>query len=115
VNKIEPGRLSRSANSGGNLMKNYILGSLATVVLILALAMPASVPAAPAAKNPAPVPAAAPAAEPHPEIRDAIESLRNARMHLQHAAHDFGGHRAEALRATDEAIHQLQLCLKYDR
>ena len=32
-------------------MKNYILGSLASVVLILALAMPASVPAAPAAKS----------------------------------------------------------------
>jgi hypothetical protein len=34
---------------------------------------------------------------------------------MQHAAHDFGGHRVEALRATDEAIHQLEICLKYDR
>jgi hypothetical protein len=33
---------------------------------------------------------------------------------MEHAAHDFGGHRADALRATDEAIHQLELCLKYD-
>jgi hypothetical protein len=96
-------------------MKNWILSSLATATMILALAMPASVPAAPAAKNPAPAPAAAPAAEPHPEIRDAIASLRNARMHLQHAAHDFGGHREDALRATDEALRQLQICLKYDR
>jgi hypothetical protein len=92
-------------------MKNWILSSLATVAMILALAMPA----APAPKTPQPAPAAAPAAEPHPEIRDAIASLRNARMHLEHAAHDFGGHRADALRATDEAIHQLQECLKYDR
>jgi hypothetical protein len=33
----------------------------------------------------------------------------------EHAAHDFGGHRVEAIRATDEAIHQLEECLKYDR
>ena len=91
-------------------MKNWMLSSLAIVTLILALAMPASVPAAPP-KNPP----AAPAAEPHPEIREAIGALRNARMHMEHAAHDFGGHRADALRATDEAIHQLEICLKYDR
>jgi hypothetical protein len=95
-------------------MKNWMLSSLAIVTLILALAMPASVPAAPP-KNPPPAPAAAPAAELHPEIHDAIAALRNARMHMQHAAHDFGGHRADALRATDEAIHQLEICLKYDR
>jgi hypothetical protein len=41
--------------------------------------------------------------------------LRHAREHLEHAAHDFGGHRVEALRATDEAIRQLEICLKYDR
>ena len=34
---------------------------------------------------------------------------------MNRAAHDFGGHRAEALRATDEAIRQLQICLRYDR
>jgi hypothetical protein len=100
-------------------MKNWISSSLAAVAMILtmilALAMPASVPAAPAASNPPPAPAAIPAAEPHPEIREAIASLRRARMHLDHAAHDFGGHRVDALRATDEAIHQLQICLQYDR
>ena len=36
-------------------------------------------------------------------------------MHLQEAAHDFGGHRVEALKATDEAIRQLQICLQYDK
>jgi hypothetical protein len=56
-----------------------------------------------------------PAAERHPQIREAIESLRNARHHLQEAAHDFGGHKVEAMRATDEAIRQLEICLKYDR
>ncbi len=56
-----------------------------------------------------------PAAERHPEIHRAIEALRNARAHLQEAAHDFGGHKADAIRATDEAIHQLEICMKYDR
>jgi hypothetical protein len=54
-------------------------------------------------------------AEPrHPEIRAALESLHNAKDHLQHAAHDFGGHRADAIRAIDDAIHQLEICMKYD-
>jgi hypothetical protein len=96
-------------------MKNWILSLLAAVAMVLALAMPASVPAAPAPKNPQPAPAAAPAAEPHPEIREAIAALRNARAHMEHAAHDFGGHRVDALRATDDAIRQLEICLRYDR
>ena len=58
-------------------------------------------------------PAAAP--EPHPQIREAIASLRRAKEHLEHAAHDFGGHRVEAIRATDVAIHQLEECLHYDK
>ena len=57
----------------------------------------------------------APAAEPrHPEIRRALESLHNAKAHLEAAAHDYGGHRVEAIKAIDEAIHQLDVCLKYD-
>jgi hypothetical protein len=55
------------------------------------------------------------APERHPEIREAIAALRNAKAHLQSAAHDFGGHRVEAIRATDEAIHQLEVCMQYDR
>jgi hypothetical protein len=60
-------------------------------------------------------PAGVPAAEPHPEIHAAINSLRHAREHLNHAAHDFGGHRVEAIAAIDRAIEQLQVCLQYDR
>jgi hypothetical protein len=56
-----------------------------------------------------------PAPEPHPEIREAIASLRRAKEHMQHAAHDFGGHRVEAIEATDNAIRQLELCLKFDK
>jgi len=98
-------------------MKTNLLFLCATVAAAFALSF--SVPS-PAAPNPTPAPAAAaaapaPAPEPHPEIRGALESLRKARFHLDHAAHDFGGHRVEALKATDEAIRQLQLCLEFDR
>ena len=104
-------------------MKARILIVFAVVALAVAFAYTASAPAAPhaAAANaipaaaPQPHAAPAPAAAPHPEIRDAIAALRNAREHLNHAAHDFGGHRVEAIRAIDDAIHQLQDCLKYDR
>jgi len=34
---------------------------------------------------------------------------------MQHAAHDFGGHREDALKACDEAIRQLNLALQYDK
>jgi hypothetical protein len=74
----------------------------AVIAVTLALAFPAT---APASSSP----------ERHPEIRAAIASLRNAKEHLEHAAHDFGGHRVEAIRATDEAIHQLEVCLEYDK
>jgi len=59
----------------------------------------------------------APASVPerHPQIREAIASLRRAKEHMEHAAHDFGGHRVEALKATDEAIRQLEICLKFDK
>jgi hypothetical protein len=53
--------------------------------------------------------------EAHPEIREAIASLRRAKEHMEHAAHDFGGHRVEAIRATDVAIRQLEDCLRYDK
>jgi hypothetical protein len=53
--------------------------------------------------------------EHHPHIRSAIRELQEARKELQTAAHDFGGHRVDALRSCDEAIHQLQLALQYDK
>jgi hypothetical protein len=92
-------------------MKTRILTVFATVALMLGLAYAVT---APAASKAAAVPSAA-AAEPHPEIHDALNALRRAKDHMEHAAHDFGGHRVEALRATQEAINQLEICLKYDR
>jgi hypothetical protein len=104
-------------------MKTRILIVFAVVALVVALAYTASTPAAPNKGNahaaptavPQPSTAAAAAAEPHPEIREAIAALRRAKEHMEHAAHDFGGHRVEAIRASDVAIHQLEDCLKYDR
>jgi hypothetical protein len=105
-------------------MKVKILSLSALVALALAMCLsvtstPASpkVPAAAAVPAATPQPAAAPAAlpEPHPEIREAIGALRNAKGHLEHAAHDFGGHRVEAIKAIDESLRQLQECLKYDK
>ncbi len=55
-----------------------------------------------------------PAFERHPEIRAAIEALHNAKDHLEHAAHDFHGHRVDAIRAIDEADRQLHLCMEAD-
>jgi len=104
-------------------MKMRMIGLLTVASLILAFAFIAVAPAAPNKAN-APAtnaanalpatPAAAPA-ERHPEIREALGALRRAKEHMEHAAHDFGGHRVEALRATDEAIRQLDLCLKFDK
>jgi len=44
-----------------------------------------------------------------------MRALVNAKEHLEHAAHDFGGHRVEAVRAIDQAHHQLEMCLQYDK
>ena len=49
----------------------------------------------------------------HPRIRQAIGALQNARYDLVHAAHDFGGHKNDAIAAVDHAIEQLNICLGY--
>ena len=102
-------------------MKLKIVGLLLVGCLALTVAFVAGSPATPAAKaTPAVTGTAAPAAaanpaEPHPQIREAIAAMRRAKEHMEHAAHDFGGHRVEAIKATDVAIHQLEECLRYDK
>ena len=104
-------------------MKIKVLALLALSALAVVLCFSAATPAAPKSPAPAaipaanPQPAATPAAtpEPHPEIREALGALRRAKEHMEHAAHDFGGHRVEALKATDDAIRQLEMCLKFDK
>jgi hypothetical protein len=36
-------------------------------------------------------------------------------VELEHASHDFGGHRADALKSIDESLKQLRLALAYDK
>jgi hypothetical protein len=49
----------------------------------------------------------------HPRIATAIAALKDARAYLEAAPHDFGGHKVDAIRATDVAIRQLNLALAY--
>lgn len=53
--------------------------------------------------------------EPHPEIRQALRSLEEARFRLERGAHDFHGHRAKALELTNHAIEELHKALRSDR
>ncbi len=94
-------------------MKHWLSSSVAVAGLVFALSFPVAVPAAPRTPQPKPAPARAAAAEPHPEIRAALANLREAREHLAHGAHDFGGHRVAAMQHVDEAIREAETCLKY--
>lgn len=76
-------------------MKNRLISSLAVLALMLAVSSPS------------------PAFGKHPQIEDALHALHNAKDHLEHAAHDFGGHRVDAIHAIDEADRQLRICLQY--
>jgi hypothetical protein len=44
----------------------------------------------------------------HPHIRAAVGALEAAQQELREAAHDFCGHRAQALKDTDAALRQLR-------
>jgi len=64
--------------------------------------------AVPRAANTAPPPE-------YPHIHAAVNELREARNELEHAAHDFCGHRAAALHDTDVALKQLQEAIRCAR
>jgi fumarate hydratase class II len=51
--------------------------------------------------------------EMHPRIAKAIAELKDAVAYMNAAPHDFGGHKADAIRASNEAITQLNLALQY--
>jgi hypothetical protein len=46
-----------------------------------------------------------------PHMRAAANELREARNELEHAAHDFCGHRADAVRATDAALKEINAAI----
>ena len=102
-------------------MRDRLLGTLAALVLMLALVFPVAMPAqqpggggqgqnSPAGR------AQGQGRERHPEIREAIRQLQRAKETLQRdAARDFGGHRANAVQQINQAIAQLQQALQSDK
>jgi hypothetical protein len=76
-------------------MRNRMMSCLVVLGLMLTLSMPS------------------PAFGRHPQIEGALHALHEAREHLEHASHDFGGHRVDALHAIDEADRQLRICMQY--
>lgn len=55
---------------------------------------------------------AAPVPPPHARVHDAIESMRHAREHMEHADGEFHGHRAKAIEHLDAAIHEAEICMQ---
>jgi len=49
----------------------------------------------------------------YPAMHDAVNELTVARNHLQKAARDFGGHRVNALKLTNQAINECHAALSY--
>ena len=92
-------------------MKQSII-SMAAVVAVLGLAILLGAPKAQTFNSSTAIAAPAPAAVPMPHrcpnIHSAVESLRSAEHDLHEAAHDFCGHKAEAMRTVHEAIEQLR-------
>jgi hypothetical protein len=88
--------------------------------IVFSIAFPAvaagpKAPAPPVAAVPVlAVAAAALPAEPHPHIREALESMREAKKHLETAAHDFDGHRVKSLEHLQKAIEEAEICMKLD-
>ncbi len=86
--------------------------TMATLVFTLSFPAAAAGPKPPAPPVPAaPAVAVAPVPAPHPHIHEAIESMRAAKHHLESAEHDFDGHRAEAIKHLDMAIHEAEVCM----
>jgi hypothetical protein len=51
----------------------------------------------------------------HPHLAAAVEELRAANDELRSGAHDFCGHKVDAMRAIDVAMRQLRLALECAR
>jgi len=95
---------------------NKVLMSLLFSAFILTGTSFAQTP--PPAATPEPVAAPAVAAvhhEHHPEIHKAMRKLRGAKADLEKAAHDYGGHKAKAIAAIDEALSELKAALDFDK
>ncbi len=49
----------------------------------------------------------------HPRIANAVRALEGAIEYMEHAPHDFGGHKAQAIADSRKAIEQLREAMKY--
>jgi hypothetical protein len=49
------------------------------------------------------------------QLADSISILQKTRVFLEKANHDYGGHRAQAVKDLGGAIRQLKLALKYEK
>ncbi|HEV2400893.1 MAG TPA: hypothetical protein VGS27_28425 [Candidatus Sulfotelmatobacter sp.] len=96
------------------MKKIAVLSVLIMATVLFALAFPAAAagpnPPAPPVVGAPPVTPPAAMPEPHPHIHEALEAMRNAKHHLETAAHDFEGHRVKAIEHLDQAIHEAEMC-----
>jgi hypothetical protein len=53
--------------------------------------------------------------ESHQKLRAAISALEAAKAELEHADNDFGGHKAEAIDAINNALKRLRLALQFEK
>lgn len=89
-----------------------------TSSLLAAVLAAAPLTLAQAQTPPAPSAAAAPGRpgrERHPDMRRARRALEVAKRQLEHAAHDFAGHRAKALELVNQAIAEIDAGLQSDQ
>lgn len=75
-------------------------GSLATVLLLIGFALG--------------IVASASSSESHPNIHQAQKLLTQAKTALEHAAHDYAGHRVKAIDHISAAQEELRLALESD-
>jgi len=52
--------------------------------------------------------------EPQPEMKSALEHLREAQQDLNSGSHDKGGHRVKAIEYVNNAINEVDQAIRYD-
>ena len=87
-----------------------LVGAMSLALSALQAQNPPATPGAPAAGA-----AKGKGKERHPAIHRAIVELEAAKKYLEHADHDFGGHRKQALADCEKAVEQFKLALQYDK
>src|SRR5215831_7232433 len=94
-----------------------LISALAMLALVAVFTVPVSAQMGPMPSNPpGGMRGNGPAGrEHHPEIRHAMHALENAKNDLEHAAHDYEGHRTKAIQHIDEAMSELQQALAVDK